>query len=149
MSNQNFTMKRRRYQWKAAILLLIMVGVLKEFVLRPLSWSIMPSTIKTSRENSINQPATLGVVPVHLLDVPENNARMGNRWGNMRALDQGRHMTHEVFPATTGTSIISLIFLTMVTDAFSYKPIIVNAGVYNCITWVITIWGSITLIGHG
>ncbi|XP_035712966.1 folate-like transporter 2 [Folsomia candida] len=102
MSNQNFAMKRRRYQWKAAILVLIMVGILKEF--RP------------------SAP--------FLVDYAVDHKNF-----------TGEQMTHEVLPATTGTSIISLIFLTMVTDAFSYKPIIVNAGVYNCITWVITIWG--------
>ncbi|XP_021966496.1 thiamine transporter 1 [Folsomia candida] len=32
----------------------------------------------------------------------------------------------------------------MVTDAFSYKPIIVNAGVYNCITWLRQIYYAIS-----
>ncbi|XP_035701503.1 folate-like transporter 2 isoform X2 [Folsomia candida] len=91
-----------RCKWKAAILVLIMVGLFKEF--RP------------------SGPFLVDYAVDHQNFTQEQ-------------------MVHEVLPATTGTYIVSLFFLTMVTDAFSYKPIIVNSGVYNCITWAITIWG--------
>ncbi|XP_021967386.2 folate-like transporter 2 isoform X2 [Folsomia candida] len=93
---------KERCKWKAAILVLIMVGLLKEF--RP------------------SGP--------FLVDYAVDHKNF-----------TGEQMTHEVLPATTGSYIVSLILLLMVTDVLCYKPIIVAGGVYNTITWVITIWG--------
>ncbi|OXA49037.1 folate-like transporter 2 [Folsomia candida] len=88
-------------KWKAAILVLIAVGLLKEF--RP------------------SGP--------FLVDYAVDHKNF-----------TGEQMIHEVLPATTGSYIVSLVLLLMVTDALYYKPIIVAGGVYNILTWAITIW---------